>query len=237
MSVPRILSVLAHPDDESFLMGGTIARYARSGEAEWYLLTLTRGEASRHRRRLNLSSDEMAARRTTELTAAAFHLGIAEVFIRSYPDGGLRDLDPRLLIHEVETLVRQLAPAVMVTFDVQGGSLHPDHIVAHHVSKHVFCEQRERLPVLRRLAFGGLPEEMVQRFPRNLAGIPSDRLHARIPVAEYREYERMAIFAHESVRPDVEEYNYENWMLGEFEYYSFFQERPDAVLRDLLTIP
>ncbi|NOY06526.1 MAG: PIG-L family deacetylase [Chlorobi bacterium] len=236
MSVPRILSVLAHPDDESFLMGGTIARYTRSREAEWYLLTLTQGEASRHRKRLNLSKEELAARRAEELETAAAHLGIREVFLRSYPDGGLRDLDPRVLLEEVRALVRRLSPAVLVTFDVQGGSLHPDHIVAHHVTKHVFCEQRERIPALRRLAFAGLPEETVQRFPRHLAGIPFHRIHARIPVAEYREYEQKAILAHESVQPDVEEYNYENWMLGKFEYYSFFQEQPDAVVDDLLAM-
>ncbi len=236
MSVPRILSVLAHPDDESFLMGGTIARYARSGDAEWYLLTLTRGEASRHRRRLNLSPEEMAARRTRELATAAAHLGIAKVFLRSYPDGGLRDLDPRVLIRDVQALVRELAPAVLITFDVQGGSLHPDHIVAHHITKHVFCEERERIPTLHRLAFAGLPEETVKRFPRTLAGIPSHRLHARIPVAEYHEYERKAIFAHESVEPDVREYNYENWMLDEFEYYSFFQDQPAVLADDLLAV-
>jgi len=235
MSVPRILSVLAHPDDESFVMGGTIACYARSGKAEWYLLTLTRGESSRHRWRLNVSPEEMAALRTKELETAAAHLGVREVFIRFYPDGGLRDLDPRILIREVETLVRELAPTVLVTFDVQGGSLHPDHIVAHHVTKHIFCEQREHIPALRRLAFAGLPEETVKRFPRNLAGIPSHRLHARIPVAEYREYERKAIFAHESVQQDVKEYNYENWMLDEYEYYSFFQEQPTVLVDDLLT--
>jgi len=40
----RILFLLAHPDDETFGTGGTIARYARAG-AEVHLATATRGEA------------------------------------------------------------------------------------------------------------------------------------------------------------------------------------------------
>ncbi len=40
---PTILSVLAHPDDESFGMGGTLALYARKGY-DVYLVCATRGE-------------------------------------------------------------------------------------------------------------------------------------------------------------------------------------------------
>ena len=39
----RLLAALAHPDDETLGLGGTLARYADEG-VETYLVTATRGE-------------------------------------------------------------------------------------------------------------------------------------------------------------------------------------------------
>lgn len=43
---PRILGVFAHPDDESFCAGGTLAKYAAAG-AEIMIVSATRGDALR----------------------------------------------------------------------------------------------------------------------------------------------------------------------------------------------
>ena len=54
----RLLAVLAHPDDETFLAGGTIARRAVDG---WdvRLITMTRGEAGRRGRYGDLSQAKL----------------------------------------------------------------------------------------------------------------------------------------------------------------------------------
>ena len=44
INAPALLVILAHPDDESFAMGGTLAKYAAQG-VQVTLVCATRGEA------------------------------------------------------------------------------------------------------------------------------------------------------------------------------------------------
>jgi len=220
----RLLCIFPHPDDESFLMGGTIASYALSERAEVSLHTLTSGENSRNAAAQQLRPKEMATIRSDELQRAAAILGIRHLYLDSYPDGGLRDLDPRILERDVAERVRAVRPHVICTFDVQGGSVHPDHITTHHIVKRLFVELREDIPPLQRLCFCVLPRERVHTWPRAIFGAPEERIDAVIDVSAWRETEERALRAHHSVRRDVEENNFDNWMLWEQEYFSFFGE-------------
>ena len=91
MSNPKLMAVLAHPDDESLGVGGTLAKYASEG-IKVFLLTATRGDAGRFR---GLPQDdprhpgpvELAKIREAELRSAASVLGIHEVSILDYHDG------------------------------------------------------------------------------------------------------------------------------------------------------
>ena len=234
MPLPRILFILPHPDDESFPVGGTIARYAHSGAAEVFLYTLTRGEASRNAAALGITREEIAKRRSLEVKEAVRILGIKEHWQGDYPDGKLRDLDPRILEQDFERLVRSLEPSLVITYDVQGGSVHPDHIVTHHAVKRVFVCLREEFAWLRRLACFGIPEERVKHWPRKIFGLSPDRIHAIINVKDFKEYDRSAVMAHVSVRRDVVEHNYDEWMFWDEEYFTFFQESFNPPVEDLL---
>lgn len=214
-------------------MGGTLARYGQDAETDILLYTLTRGEASRNAALQGISGADIAAQREQEVRHAAEILGIRTLKQGRYPDGGLRDLDPRVLERDVAKVLLDFLPHVIVTFDVQGSSVHPDHIVIHHVVKRVFVELRETQPAIQRLVFGGLPSRMIAHFPRKLFGIPDQRIHAVIDVADHVLRARQAIDAHVSVKRDVEEYNYDNWMLWPHQYFSFFQETPHPPLTDL----
>ena len=229
----RLLCVFPHPDDESFLMGGTIASYALDGRAEVSLYTLTRGEHSRNASAQQLQPDEMARIRSAELRTAAAILGIHPLFLGDHADGGLRDLDPRMLERDIAEKIRAIRPHVLCTFDVQGGSVHPDHITTHHIVKRLFVELREEIPPLQRLCFCVLPRERVRTWPRPVFGAPDERIHAVIDVAAWREEEERALKAHYSVRRDVEENNFDNWMLWEQEYFSFFGEHLHPPVGDL----
>jgi N-acetylglucosamine malate deacetylase 2 len=204
-------------------MGGTIATSAAAGH-DVSLYTLTRGERSRNGSMLGIPPSEVARRREREVEKAARILGIVRLLQASYPDGGLRDLDPRILEHDIAGKIRQIRPHVLCTFDVQGGSVHPDHITLHHVVKRLFLELREEIDELQRLCFCVLPDERIGHWPRKVFGVPNDRIHAVIDVSAVRDIEHRALLAHETVYRDVEEHNYDNWMLWEEEYYSFFQE-------------
>jgi LmbE family N-acetylglucosaminyl deacetylase len=137
-----ILAVLAHPDDESFGLGGTLALYAQKGD-DTYLICATRGEVGTvDAEHLNGFKDT-AELRTGELERAAKILGLKEVFYLGYRDSGMPGTEannhPEAQINrsieevagKVVKYIRELKPDVVLTFDPIGGYKHPDHIHIH----------------------------------------------------------------------------------------------------------
>ena len=84
----RLLAVLAHPDDESFGMGGTLALYAQRG-VEVHLICATRGEAGMMDAEHLQGYTSTADKRETELRCAARILGLREVHFLDYRDSGM----------------------------------------------------------------------------------------------------------------------------------------------------
>ena len=119
----RVLAVCAHPDDESFGLGGIISAYVADG-AEVNLVCLTRGEAST----LGADRSELAEVRTTELRDAARQLGITSVEICDHPDGRLSTVP----LAELAVSIRPHAGGIdlVLVFDEGGITGHPDHIQA-----------------------------------------------------------------------------------------------------------
>ena len=140
-----LLAVLAHPDDESFGLGGTLAFYARRG-INTYLICATRGEAGTVDEEHLDGFKDIAEKRTTELDCAASILGLKGVFYLGYRDSGMTgsidnqhpDAQINHPVEEVAGLVvryiRELKPDVVLTFDPQGGYKHPDHIHIHQAT-------------------------------------------------------------------------------------------------------
>ena len=122
------MSVLAHPDDESLGVGGTLARYAHEG-IETYLVTATRGERGRFGDAIERPAADMVGRtREAELVAAARKLGVRELQFLDYMDGELDRAHPPEAIAKIAGHIRRIRPQVVVTFGPEGGYGHPDHI-------------------------------------------------------------------------------------------------------------
>jgi LmbE family N-acetylglucosaminyl deacetylase len=123
----RIAAVFAHPDDESFSIGGTVAHYARLG-VRWDLFCATDGDAGRSAVPVS-SKEELAALRRNELIAAARLLGVhGEIVTRGYPDGALTSVDPDRLSGDIVEFLRDVRPEVAITFGPEGApNLHRDH--------------------------------------------------------------------------------------------------------------
>lgn len=146
---PRLLAVLAHPDDESFGIGGTLAFYAWCGAAV-HLVCATRGDVGHATPELLRGYASLAERREAELRCAAEQLGLTSVEILGYRDSGMPgtpdNVHPQALaaapIDEVAARVtraiRRTRPQVVVTFDPIGGYRHPDHIAIHRATVQAF---------------------------------------------------------------------------------------------------
>src|SRR4030095_11151056 len=144
-----ILAVLAHPDDESFGLGGTLALYARKGHDTYYLCA-THGEAGTvDEEHLNGFKDT-AELRTNELNRAAKVLGLKRVFFLGYRDSGMPGTEENKhpdaqINHSVDEVagrvvkyIRELKPDIVLTHDPIGGYKHPDHIHIHKATKLAF---------------------------------------------------------------------------------------------------
>jgi LmbE family N-acetylglucosaminyl deacetylase len=132
MPTTKLLAVLAHPDDESLGVGGTLAKYASQG-VEVFLLTATRGESGRYRGFRpgdpnHPGSAELASVREAELRAAATALGVREVALLDYRDSQLDQARPREAVTAIAEHIRRVRPDVVLTFGPDGAYGHPDHI-------------------------------------------------------------------------------------------------------------
>jgi N-acetylglucosamine malate deacetylase 2 len=95
----------------------------------------------------------MGAVREKELQKVKTTLGISEMTILDYEDGGLASLSPIILEHEVKKWLQFYQPDIVITYPVHGGSGHHDHIALHHVVKRLFYERLAELSFWKRLAF------------------------------------------------------------------------------------
>ena len=123
-----MLCVLAHPDDESLGVGGTLAHYSSQG-VETHLVTATRGERGRFGDGSESPGPDVVGRvREAELRAAARELGVQDVHLLGYLDAELDQADPTEAIGRIAGHIRRVRPQVVVTFDPYGAYGHPDHV-------------------------------------------------------------------------------------------------------------
>ena len=143
----RMLISFAHPDDESFGMGGAIAMYAQRG-VSIALICSTNGDVGTVDAEFMQGFDtvgELPAR----LACAAETLGIRADHVRlprQWHDGHARQRTPRLPVEgdpdvvtgRIVREIRRIRPQVIVTFDPFGGYGHPDHIFMHRATARAF---------------------------------------------------------------------------------------------------
>lgn len=144
----KMLLVLAHPDDESFGMGGTIAKYVAQG-VEVHVAIATDGAAGSVEAEFVDRREQLVEIRTEELAQASRALGF-KLHNLGYRDSGYIndpanehpeafincDLDEA--IGRVVKLIREIRPQVVVTHDETGGYFHPDHIQCWRITTPAF---------------------------------------------------------------------------------------------------
>lgn len=138
-----LLAILAHPDDESFGPGGTLARYAQEGVAV-HICIATDGAAGSIAEGHDAERDNLATVRAGELERAVEILG-GTLHRLGYRDSGMSgdpanehldawiNSDDHEAVGRVVALIRQLKPDVILTHNEQGDYFHPDHIRCYEV--------------------------------------------------------------------------------------------------------
>lgn len=145
----RLLVALAHPDDESFGLGGTLALYARRG-VQVHLAVGTGGEAGTVAPEFLRGDRTVSQVRQAELDCAARTLGLASVIHLGFRDSGMAgsadNRHPEALaaapVDQVAARlvreIRRIRPQVILTHDPRGGYGHPDHVAMHRAALRAF---------------------------------------------------------------------------------------------------
>jgi mycothiol S-conjugate amidase len=144
----RLLAVLAHPDDESYGIGGTLARYAAEGVGV-HVAIATDGAAGSIDKSWQGDHERLVEARAEELAQAAAILGVT-LHNLGYRDSGyigdpanqhpaaFINADKSEAVGQVVRLIRHVRPQVVITHDETGGYFHPDHIQCHDITLPAF---------------------------------------------------------------------------------------------------
>jgi LmbE family N-acetylglucosaminyl deacetylase len=169
-----LLAIFAHPDDESFGMGGTLSLYASRGYRV-ELICATRGEAGEISDPALGAKEDLAKIRENELRCAARGMGIRAPRFLDYRDSGmagtpenddircLHRADRTEAVGKVVRLIRQIRPDVVVTFEPGGGYGHPDHVAIHQITVAAVPAAADALQYAEQIA-GGLRPHMTAKL-------------------------------------------------------------------------
>ena len=199
-----IAAIFAHPDDEVFSIGGTIARYAGDG-VRCDLYCATDGDAGRASGVAVSSRQDLGTRRRAELEGGARILGFESLQFGGFPDGALASADPDLVIGELVGFLRRKKPAIVITFGPEGApNAHRDHRAISRLATAAFFAARIPSLYPDGLAGGVDPHTPSRLYylawpaPPPDAALPTVSLPitANIDIREFASLKRRSFLAH-----------------------------------------
>ena len=192
MSAKRLLAIFAHPDDESFRSGGTLALLARRG-VHVQVLTATRGQAGSCGEPPLCSRAELPTVRENELRNACAVLGLNPPILLDHQDGLLAQANPEELVEEILAIIREQHPQIMLTYGEDGLSGHPDHIAIGLAAAEAF-RRADRVSALYTLA---VPSSLAERLDmKQIHAVPDETITLTVDVSSAWDKKIAAIHCH-----------------------------------------
>lgn len=191
-SKPTLLAVFAHPDDETFRPGGTLALLARQG-VRVVVLTFTRGEVGSCGDPPLCTPDELPAVREAELRCACRVLGIEPPCVLDYADGQLQQAVAEVMITKILSVARKIRPWVGLSFGPDGLSNHPDHIAAGQWALEAF----RRVEECAALYSVAVPQSLKEKLNMHqVQAVPDDLIALSVDVSPVWETKLAAMRCH-----------------------------------------
>jgi LmbE family N-acetylglucosaminyl deacetylase len=223
--VSTLLLVHAHPDDESILTGGVIAR-AHLDHHRVVLVTATRGEeGTLVHLDAGVGPEALADIRTQELQEACEILGVDRLEMLGYHDSGMpgggggggdhqsfHDAPLREVAERLVDVLEEERPEVVVTYSEDGTYEHPDHRKAHQMTIEALDRMATRGWEPYKVYAHAVPRSYVRivlaaadahgiELPAELAqiaGIPDERITTVVDVSDVLDRKLAAVVAHRS---------------------------------------
>lgn len=229
----KILYIFPHPDDESFGPAPAISAQLRNGH-EVYLLTLTKGEATKQRHRLEVSKEEMGEIRFKEMQCVEKVLGLSGMTVLDLPDNGLKEMNPIEIEDVIKEHIHKIKPDTVVTYAVHGVSGFEDHLVSHAVLKRVFCELKEQGNVYpKRLALFTHYSEKDVESKFNLKSSKKEEIDCWVEINEHDRQQFLdALDCYETYQQVIEDSGVKN-AVGDSVPFEIFGEEHNPPLGDI----
>lgn len=214
--IGKIVIVLAHPDDESYGIGGTIAKYSSEG-VEVHLITATNGEKAKFTNSPKIITD-LGLVRKQELHEAGKILGITKIYFFDYPDQLLDEIPLDQLKLKIRNILIEINPQIVITFDSHGITGHPDHKYISKAATEVFfeikqgmqsnCDEYER--TVSKLYYFTIPQSWLNSLPLirklklslrrkfKLKGTADENITTAIDISSFALIKKKACESHQS---------------------------------------
>ncbi len=202
------LAIVAHPDDESYLMSGT-ALVLASKKLKLGIICATRGEKGSSKLTKPVTEKQLGKIRESELRKAADIFKAARVEFLNFKDGELKKTKQADLITALIKQIEKYQPELVITFGAEGVSGHMDHIVIGEMAIAAARKSKHKPKMIWRLSrpASGMTiwNDYVNKMrvhhshfhPQKLRGVPDQKL-LRIPIAKYKNHKLRAIKCHKS---------------------------------------
>jgi LmbE family N-acetylglucosaminyl deacetylase len=219
----RLVGVFAHPDDDSYVLGGTLL--LQRGRVEPGFVFATSGEAG-----------PIAEGAATRETLGAVREGEQRAFLEAvghgdaparflrHPDYRLPEVPFERLVGEVEAVLAEARPHLVVSFGPDGLTSHHDHVRAGEAAAEAFRRARAAAgdppDAFQRLYQAAYPRSAVDRFYAgvrrggfdygqegrlfDVTGVPDDQIAVRVDTRPVRDRKWAAILRHRSQLPEHE---------------------------------
>jgi LmbE family N-acetylglucosaminyl deacetylase len=221
-----LVSLHAHPDDETIVTGGTIARASDDGHRV-VLVFATRGELGEVADGVLSPGETLAERRVEETRRAAEILGVARVEFLGYVDSGMADTEANdaagsFWSADVDDAARRVArileeeqAELLTVYDERGAYGHPDHIQIHRVgvraaalagTPRVYAAtvSRQHFLTVAREEYGDLPPDAEAPNPEDFdLGVDESLITTTVDVSDVLHRKRAAMAAHASQIPET----------------------------------
>ncbi len=155
MEKQKLVAIFAHPDDEAFGPGGTLALYSKTHDV--HLICVTHGESGNNH---NGDTIGLGNIREKELLSSANILGIKKVLFLNHTDGTLSNNMYKDIARDIRQITDELKPEIFMTFDERGVSGHIDHIAVAMITQYLFY----RLDYVKTLMLFCISEEEAAEF-------------------------------------------------------------------------
>ncbi|HEV7129809.1 MAG TPA: PIG-L deacetylase family protein [Ktedonobacterales bacterium] len=186
---PRVMVIMAHPDDAEFTSGGTVARFAASGYRVQYVLATSGDKGSADH---DADPAQLARTRQAEQREAARVLDVAEVTFLGHKDG---EVEVSLALRaELALVIRQGRPDVVLTFDPwQRYQIHPDHRAVGQTALDAVVAARDHLYFAEQLGEG-----LTEHRAHNIYFFASDQPNYYVDISSTLDQKIAALQCHRS---------------------------------------